>query len=191
MIEVGKEHLDELAKRLDALRDEARRDAPVEDSSPELWRFLSVSFALSLFGWVSFFMVLSALKAEPFDGSLGAENRLSWGAGWCILGLSGACALALGKFSRWIAAHHLCHKGYDQARGLPRALRSDRFGQRGVARLLWVDWMPTSAWIYEHNVRHIIPRAAQPVLTTPSVSPGEQKPKYSCFREESLSISYY
>ena len=146
MLEVNEARIEELRGRLDALHEEALREVPSEESLPELWCFIGVSVTLSALGWSALIFLMWRLNAP------GASDL---GSGWLLLlASSGVCALALGTFSRWIAAHHLCHRGYDRARGLPRALRSDRFGQRGWAWLLWVDWMPTPAWIYEHNVRH-------------------------------------
>ena len=130
MVEVTSDLLQRLSIGLDELKEEALERYPRVDAASDLWCFMAVSLTLCGIGWGLCIVAWS------------------W---WSVFGV---CALALGKFSRWILAHHLCHRAYDQVQGLPTALRSDRFGQRGWAWLLWVDWMPTQAWCYEHNVRH-------------------------------------
>lgn len=122
--------LNSLVQRLDALRDQALQALPPEQAGGEIWCFIFLSLMLSGVGW--------------------SLCLVSWGP-WALLGV---CALALGRFSRWILAHHLCHRAYDQSSTLPSWLKSKRFGRQGFARLLWVDWMPTDAWSFEHNTLH-------------------------------------
>ena len=117
-------------ERLETIRDEALEVLSPSDSGRELWGYIGVSISLSVLGW--------------------SLSLWSWGG----LSALGVVALALSRFSRWILAHHICHRAYDQASLLPAWLKSSRFGLQGWARWLWVDWMPTEAWSYEHNVKH-------------------------------------
>ena len=119
---------DAFAADIDALRAEIEREAPSEGAAGEVWAHRAWSHALTALGW----------SLAPLGGA--------------ALPLS-ALALALGDFSRWILAHHLCHGAYDRA-DLPSSMRGDRYG-RGWRRITqWLDWMPADAWSHEHNTLH-------------------------------------
>ena len=116
------------ATELDALREAVERASPSEEAGSELRAHQAWSHALTLIG---------SLLA-PLGG---------------VALVISALALALGDFSRWILAHHLCHGAYDRA-SLPSSMHSKVFG-RGWRRFSqWLDWMPTDAWAHEHNVMH-------------------------------------
>ena len=116
------------AAEVDALREEVERAAPSAAAAPELRAHQGWSVALTLLGWA----------LAPLGG---------------VALLPSAFALALGDFSRWILAHHLCHGAYDRA-ALPASMQSKRFG-RGWRRFSqWLDWMPADAWAHEHNLLH-------------------------------------
>lgn len=116
------------AAAVDALRAEVEREAPSAAAAGEVRAHRAWSRALTALGWL----------LAPLGGA------------WLPLS---AAALALGDFSRWILAHHICHGAYDRA-DLPPSMRSGAYG-RGWRRLTqWLDWMPADAWCHEHNALH-------------------------------------
>lgn len=104
------------------------------------------------------------LDAESGPGDLAHLRKMErWGractaaglaTAWIIPNPFSAVLLALGKTCRWMLMHHVGHRGYDRAPGVPPRHTSKVFA-RGKRRFLdWCDWMTPSAWVYEHNVLH-------------------------------------
>lgn len=82
------------------------------------------------------------------------SSFFGYATAWIIPNPLSAFALSLGQFTRWLLAHHILHKGYDQVPGVPDRYRSKGFA-RGWRRFIdWFDWIHPSAWDYEHNILH-------------------------------------
>lgn len=62
--------------------------------------------------------------------------------------------ISLGNFARWIAAHHITHRGYDSVPGIPRRFKSEHFAKGWRRFIDWFDWMYPPAWNIEHNILH-------------------------------------
>lgn len=131
----------DFAHAVERLEREALEQVSPRALTQELTQHRRVSLALSVSGWALALYLTS--ERSP-------QAPLLW---WTLACLACLC-IALGVFSRWIAAHHICHRAYDKAEGLSDRLKSSRFGL-GWARLWqWLEWMPTEAWSQEHNVQH-------------------------------------
>ncbi len=82
-------------------------------------------------------------------------TAVGYATAWLWLNPLSAFALSFGAFIRWaVMAHHLLHRGYDRAPGVPSRYTSGGFA-RGWRRLVdWFDWMTPEAWRHEHNLLH-------------------------------------
>lgn len=116
----------------------------------------------------SFHRGIRALRQE-LDAALGEEDLahlrrferrghlatlLGLATAWLGLNPGSAVLISLGRSLRWIAMHHIGHRGYDQVPGVPFS-RTSRGFARGWRRYLdWPEWMAPDAWNYEHNVLH-------------------------------------
>jgi fatty acid desaturase len=112
---------------------------------------------------------LDALRAE-IDASLCEDDwrhlrRFEWVARLCVAaGYATAwmapnplsvLLLSTGTFVLWaVLMHHVGHRGYDRVPGAPRRYSSKVYAQGGRRFIDWLDWMPTDAWIHEHNALH-------------------------------------
>lgn len=112
---------------------------------------------------------LDALRAE-IDASLSADDwkhirRFEWVARLCIIaGYATAwiapnpisvLLLSTGTFVLWaVLMHHVGHRGYDRVPGAPRRYSSKVYAQGWRRFIDWLDWMPTDAWLHEHNALH-------------------------------------
>lgn len=59
--------------------------------------------------------------------------------------------LSTANMGRWIVAHHVLHKAYDN---ISSRYNSKVFAKGWRRYFQWLDWMHPSAWIYEHNILH-------------------------------------
>ena len=126
---------------LEILEREALEGVSEEMMQRELWWHRTASLTLTLTGWALTLWLASAHAPEVS------------GVRWLTGGLAALC-IGVGVFSRWIAAHHICHKAYDKVEALPLSLKSKRFGLGWARFWQWLDWMPTEAWSQEHNLCH-------------------------------------
>jgi len=74
---------------------------------------------------------------------------------WIAINPFSIVAMSLGNVIRWaIIGHHVLHGAFDKDPEAPRRWKSQRFGAGWRRYLDWLDWMPGSAWAYEHNSLH-------------------------------------
>jgi len=116
-----------------------------------------------------FFTELKALRAEA-ESNLGEDDfqhlrkQIRWGQLCTFVGVAtswiapnpiSAIGLGVGRSWRWGGVrHHIAHRAYDRVPGVPASYTSKVYG-RGLRRYFdFVDWLPTEAWAYEHNVLH-------------------------------------
>ena len=107
-----------------------------------------------------------ALKADVSEADTRHLLRIAWigrGASWLGWASSGfglnpvsMLLMSLGIVVRWTTvAHHVVHRGYDHAPGIPPRFTSKRFAQGFWARLWhWPDVLHPEAWRHEHNTLH-------------------------------------
>jgi fatty acid desaturase len=84
-----------------------------------------------------------------------ACSVLGYVTAWLLPNPISAALISQGAFTRWsMVTHHVMHRGYDRAPGVPRRYTSKRFA-RGWRRFKdWLDWIVPEAWDHEHNTFH-------------------------------------
>ncbi len=65
-----------------------------------------------------------------------------------------AFLISFGLVTRWMIAHHVLHRGYDQVPSVPLRYTSRGFAKGWRRWIDWFDWLKPEAWAYEHNVLH-------------------------------------
>jgi fatty acid desaturase len=82
-------------------------------------------------------------------------TALGLSTAWIAPNLASAALLSQGKFTRWtMMGHHVLHKGYDEAEGVPERYTSKGFARGARRRADWLDVILPEAWDQEHNVLH-------------------------------------
>ncbi len=73
---------------------------------------------------------------------------------WIAVNPITAFLLSLGQFTRWLLAHHITHRGYDNVPGVPKRYTSKHFAMGWRRYIDWFDWIHPRAWDHEHNYLH-------------------------------------
>ncbi len=79
---------------------------------------------------------------------------LGYSTAWIFPNPLTAFLISLSQFTRWLMAHHILHRGYDNVPGVPHRYTSKGFAVGKRRFLDWFDWMLPRAWDYEHNILH-------------------------------------
>lgn len=102
----------------------------------------------------------SSLSKEDFDHLRRTElvgktaTLVGFATAWMVPNPLSAFLMSIGITTRWLLAHHITHRGYDNVPGTPERYKSKTFA-RGWRRYIdWFDWILPQAWNYEHNVLH-------------------------------------
>ena len=116
-----------------------------------------------------FFVELRALGAELRADQRPEDRRqfllietagrllslLGLATAWLAINPISIGAMALGSMIRWaIMAHHVLHGAFDTDPEAPARWKSKVFGQGWRRVVDWLDWIPPTAWSFEHNSLH-------------------------------------